>query len=144
MSKKLYCYSFRDFVDRFASVETLADDCAAISICTPGSRVEYHKFESADNVLNLDFDDIENGAYGGVAFEAEMAMQVVEFILKNADKNFYVHCAAGQSRSQAVVKFIYFYIDGKWELNPYNNDYSGANRHVYNMLLATFMARKPD
>ena len=35
MSKKLYCYSFRDFVDRFEGVETLPEDSVAISICTP-------------------------------------------------------------------------------------------------------------
>jgi hypothetical protein len=143
MSKKLYCYSFRDFVDRFEGVETLPEDSVAISICTPGSHVEYHKFTSADNVLNLDFDDIDNGAYGGELFDIEMAACVVDFVMRHADKHFYVHCAAGQSRSQAIVKFIYFYIDGQWELNPHNSDYSGANRHVYKKLLDAFSSRNP-
>lgn len=144
MGKKLYCYSFRDFVDRFARVDALPEDSAAISICTPRSRVEYHHFKSADNVLNLDFDDITCAWDNQVQFDHEMAAEIIEFVNRNKDKDFYVHCAAGQSRSQAVVKFIYFYVNGKWELNPQNDDYSGANRDVYNKLLETYRSRFPE
>ena len=67
-------------------------------------------------------------------FTKEMADDVVKFIEKNIDKDFYIHCSAGISRSQAITKFIHLNYDRNWELNPRNSDYLFANGMVYQML----------
>lgn len=86
-----------------------------------------------ENVLNLEFDDCDPTALGLEVndlkytykqkiinancetyeknttlyfFNNDMAKQAVEFIEKNINKNFYIHCFAGVSRSQAFVRFI--------------------------------------
>jgi len=58
---------------------------------------------------------------------------LLNFIERNHNKNFLVHCFAGVSRSGAVAKFINeFYECG----NFYLEDYKGYNRRVFNKLRA--------
>lgn len=62
------------------------------------------------NVLNLDYDDLfSDKMYEGHLFKAmsdDQALESVEFIERNLNKNFYIHCHAGISRSQAYFRFI--------------------------------------
>lgn len=58
---------------------------------------------------------------------------LLSFIDTNYNKDFYVHCFAGVSRSGAVAKFINEYLDRG---HMYLEDYKGYNRRVYNTLLA--------
>ena len=46
-------------------------------------------------------------------FNGQLANEVVEFILRNLGKHFYIHCAGGFSRSQAIVVFMLTYFT-KW------------------------------
>lgn len=88
------------------------DNAAFISICDPfGEEPEfglYHWFrQDADNVINLDFADIESYTLGKIPGMSELqAKQLYEFINRNLGKDFYIHCAAGVSRSQGVAKYI--------------------------------------
>ena len=73
-----------------------------------------HYFKNHDNVLNLDFDDIEcDVMYNGHHFKCmsmEQAEKVVDFVDKILDKGVDViegHCRAGMSRSRAIFEFIY-------------------------------------
>ena len=75
-----------------------------------------HYFKDHPNVLNLDFDDIENDVvYNGHHFKAmtmEQAEKAVDFIEDIVDKNvddIFIHCRAGFSRSRAFGEFIYRY-----------------------------------
>lgn len=98
----------------------IPSDKAFISICcTPDIKKNYiedykhksdeHWFkENHPNVLNLNFDDIQEDkketawgmAYG---MTDEDANKIVEFAKQNADKeDLYLHCMAGKSRSVAV------------------------------------------
>lgn len=70
-----------------------------------------HYFKDHPNVINLDFDDItcdeiEWKGYKIKGFSMEQAQKLFEFIENNIDKDFYIHCRAGMSRSQAVGAFI--------------------------------------
>lgn len=72
---------------------------------------EKHWFkENHNNVLNLEFDDIPKDiVYEGHEFKTitdEQANILIKFIEDNLNKDFYVHCRAGKSRSQAVYKFM--------------------------------------
>lgn len=160
---KLWCTNFIQF-KRIAYKnewdEVVPDDIAIISINNSksvGSIEEYHICKNADNVLNLDFDDIdpeplglsndiENYTYkyqDGTEvilqlFTDAMAKKAVDFIEKNKNKNFYIHCSAGVSRSQAFVRYIQnVYCDKDWETNP-DNPCEFPNGFVYSKLMQTY------
>ena len=128
--KKLYCYNrwaFEDMCKKNGwNDKNLPADAAFISICGTKDCQEYvikerefHYFEEKhDNVFNAVFDDIteyrqpipeEVGKYRkGYCYglDTKQALDIVEFIRKNLGKDFYIHCRAGHSRSQAVVRYI--------------------------------------
>lgn len=75
-----------------------------------------HFFKGHPNVLNLDFDDIEDDVmYNGHHFKTmriEQAEQAIEFIennIANGVETIDIHCRAGISRSRAFGEFIYRY-----------------------------------
>lgn len=75
-----------------------------------------HYFKDHPNVLNLDFDDIEDDVmYNGHHFktmrmeDAEKAIDFIETNINNGVTKFYIHCRAGYSRSRAFGEFIYRY-----------------------------------
>ena len=74
-------------------------------------RKDGHWFEEEhDNVLNLEFDDVEKEFEfeGGKALpiSEEQVEKAVSFIVKNIGKDFIIHCYAGISRSAAFGYFI--------------------------------------
>jgi len=120
--RKLYCYSHNDF-DMMCEKEgwnddNIPDNAAFISICgTPDCQkyylgeIENHWFNSSPQVLNLDFDDISTDSiewHGHIFYglTIEQAREAVEFIERNKGKDIYIHCRAGQSRSQGFVRYI--------------------------------------
>jgi predicted protein tyrosine phosphatase len=96
-------------------------DYAFISILNSGDNSGYFK-ENRENVLILFFDDIitdlrmeeddEDYVYP-VLFNDEHVKDILEFINKNGNKNYIIHCSAGISRSGAVGTYInnYFNLD---------------------------------
>lgn len=75
-----------------------------------------HYFKDHSNVLNLDFDDIDDDIiYHGHQFKAmsiEQAKETVDFIENIIEKGICdvkIHCRAGMSRSRAIAEFIYRY-----------------------------------
>ena len=119
----LLCYSERDFIKvmknhNWMTEDDLPKNVAIISIIgTEECRNFYlqedseHYFKKEnDRILNLDFDDLEEDTeWEGHLFKAmteEQAKKSVEFIKKNVGKDFFIHCRAGKSRSQAFVQFI--------------------------------------
>lgn len=157
MKQKLWCTSFIIF-ERIAKEQgwniEVPNNIAIISINNPieNNDEEYHVCKDADNVLNLDFDDIDpmhldldnnidkftykrNDKINTVYFFTNsMAEKSIEFIERNKDKHFFIHCSAGISRSQAFVRFIEnTYYNKKFELNPLN-PCRYPNGHVYSKL----------
>ena len=127
----------------------IPNDKAFISICClPEIKKNYledykhktdeHWFtENHPNVLNLNFDDIQEDkketawgmAYG---MTDEDANKIVEFAKQNADKeDLYIHCMAGKSRSVAVGLALKEYFGCKFGC-VYGID--GRNDFVYNKL----------
>ena len=105
--------------------------------------------DNHDNVINLDFDDIngytlkdqfpdddyvkDNPARG---LNDEQGLQLVKFIENNIGKDIYVHCSAGVSRSQGIVKFILEYYNDYYkesDTNP-DNPCKMPNQHVFEVL----------
>lgn len=120
---ELNCYSHKDFdrlcYDNGWNDDYAPEDSAFISIIgTEDSQDKYlgekelHWFkENHNNILNLEFDDISQGIldWNGCRFTGitkEQARECVEFIENNLGKHFYIHCRAGKSRSQGIVRFI--------------------------------------
>lgn len=143
--QKLWCTSFNQF-EQIAKEngwdKKVPKDIAIISINNgkyAGVDEEYHICKG-DNVLNLDFDDVEPMALDlddstekhtytrndGKEITLEFftdaqAREAVKFIEEHKSRNFFIHCSAGVSRSQAFVKYIqYIHRGTEWETNPVN------------------------
>lgn len=157
---KLWCTSFIQFKQiayKNEWDEIVPDDIAIISICNSQNfEGEYHICNN-EKVLNLNFDDVspesfrlsddtENFTYQSYDgkeinlqfFTKSMADECVRFIERNKNKNFYIHCSAGISRSQAFVKYIKnVYNDVNWITNP-NNPCEFPNGFVYSQLMKSY------
>ena len=77
-----------------------------------------------------------------MALNYAQASRIVNFIDKQISKDvdaFYIHCSAGKSRSQGVVRYILdTYPQYNWETNPDNHCIT-TNYHVVRMLKRCFM-----
>ena len=74
-----------------------------IAIHDPSHFVHpYIKTEGFDDVLQMQFWDTEwlDGNYPTI--NEEQANHLRDFILKNGDKSFFIHCSAGVSRSAGI------------------------------------------
>lgn len=160
-NKKLWCVSFMNFkfiAEKNKWTEHVPDDIAIISIVNQNDSIndmgtEFRHLCEGPNVLNLDFDDADPVGLGisedseeytmtdGTLikfFTSEMADRTVRFIEEHKDRNFYIHCAAGMSRSQAFVKYIMnVYYEDNWETNP-DNPCLFANGFVYSKLMRSY------
>lgn len=134
----------------YTSNSSLPKNVAVISIDNTENCEHY--FETSSNVLNLDFDDIDpldwnesfdssialpnDYIYKGklIAFTPDLAKMSIDFIEKHIHCDFYLHCSAGISRSQAFVCYIQdVYPQHKWEINKCNPPQL-PNYHVLHML----------
>ena len=152
---KLFCYN-RWLFEEVCMGNGWDDDhippkTAFISIC--GSKEcqefviqerEFHYFEEQHpQVLNLEFDDITDSVveipdhpkkycYGMTIDQGKIA---AEFIRDNLGSDFYIHCRAGHSRSQAFVRYILDMYDGIYDfiIRPENPPIN-YNRYVLSEL----------
>lgn len=131
--QKLLCYPRYQILERYYADIEKDPRAVVISISSTTdhrplpSELGIPDTEDKVRCLRLKFDDIGpesncRNAPSPRAMTEEEGEVIVEFIEKNIDANFYIHCDAGQSRSQAVVRFILeCYGEGrKWQLNPTN------------------------
>ena len=138
MKKELLCFSHSEFdlecEGRGWDDTNLPPGIAFISIIgTPEcqefwleEKEEHYFKQSHPNVLNIGFDDIprDQVEWKGHIFyglREEQADEIVEFIERNLGKDFWIHCRAGQSRSQGVVRYILdCYPEIEWITRPSN------------------------
>lgn len=138
MTRNLWCFSHSEFdmeCERNGwSDENLPENIAFISIVGSPDCQEYylgeketHYFsQSHPTVLNLAFDDLacDSREWKGHVFyglRGEQAEEIVKFIKANLGKDFWIHCRAGQSRSQGIVRYILdCYPDIVWETRRSN------------------------
>lgn len=126
---KLYAFSKQEF-DKFAANEEIfesvfiTDEAVVISITENENE---HYFRQAKNVLNVEFLDDDSLCL-------EKALDIVKFIHDNIHKDFYIHCSAGKSRSQAIVRYILdCYPQYEWETRE-DNPCDTPNYHVVQQL----------
>lgn len=130
---KAYIFSKRLF-DKFMSengIITPPSDMAVVSISEPTESEHY--FTDSENVLNIDFFDVNGYEVEGIkGMDDSQAEVVFRFMENNIGKDFYIHCRAGVSRSQAVGRFlsdIYGY-----EVVSVANNGAFPNQHVLSLL----------
>ncbi len=88
--------------DNFKSLN-INENTVLISITDPKSNylpIEVQK--QFNDVLNIQFWDVEEQIGNYKPINEEEALIIREFILKNKNKNFVIHCEAGISRSSGV------------------------------------------
>lgn len=68
---------------------------------TPSDKCKIYEWEN-----HKDFWIFEQNGNKQYCFNPDEAFGLANFIVRNAGKDFYIHCAAGLSRSQGVVKAI--------------------------------------
>ena len=123
----------------FPQIADMLSDCkdiAFISISETKDCIEYNKVEDyghylndSENVLNIDFDDLEKDLdVDGFHFKSiaeEQARQIYDFLIKHSDKHIICHCRAGKSRSAAISEFLLQMFPDKYEeceANRINSD----------------------
>lgn len=139
---KCYVYSKRDFENEMRKNDwrdSVPSNIAVISICCtedcirgylvardPDTNDDHWFANNSDNILNIDFDDIiqDELVSNGFTYRCittEQAKVLHDFIHKhaNAGHDFYIHCRAGKSRSQAVGRYIRETFEG-YEERPEN------------------------
>lgn len=122
--KKLYVYSQIDF-DNIAAYNgwnvSFPENTAVISICNVDTDENDHFFSNGTpNVLNVKFDDVSEEEDGNF-IDNNTAESIVDFIDNHIGCNFYIHCYAGRSRSQAVARYIMdMYPNIEWETRKSN------------------------
>ena len=93
-------------------------------------------FADRRNILKLEFDDVteKDTDPGLLHFNSDLAKQIIEFIkpIKADDKRpFYVHCAAGVSRSGAVGYMLNEWFNKYLTLNRADNEaFVMNNSHI--------------
>ena len=137
MKRRLYSFSECEFISLFPCTskyyeEIMDDEAAVISISEPDEA--WHMLSDSDNVLNVEFGDDDR-------MSSEIAEKIAEFIDENIDKNFYIHCSAGKSRSQGVVRYILdVYPEVDWETRQ-DNPCITPNFHVVGELKHAWMEK---
>lgn len=156
---KLMCYSLerfrRELEGKGWKDGNLPKDWVFISICGYESCLEEpHILKECEQVINLNFDDIcgyrmsdvlpyedcteeEEILYENVyGMNDEDAKRLFEFLEKNIGKNVMVHCSAGISRSQGVVRYLLDMYQEYYKVSDTNlkNPCNFPNGHVVRLL----------
>ena len=153
-------YNREDFEEAFNKKVFSIDKDAIIEIYTspkgtpviPYNIINNHK----DNIIALDFDDFpEDVIFPDSTYTPphptityEQAELLVDFIERNVkeDRDFYIHCDAGVSRSQQVAAYIFlthgwFY---NYDENKSSHPYHLAHTIVVSRLLEVKHRTHPD
>lgn len=81
-----------------------------------------HLLATADNILNIKFDDcdVDDVVQGIKAITEAQGEEIGEFISRHLDKHFIIHCTAGKSRSQGVARAIFDSFPDIYQPNIFN------------------------
>jgi len=108
-----------EYLGLYNADELEKENTVLISMFDPSHNIHPDsKIQGFDDVLQMNFWDIDSdfGAYKTLT--DEQGKEIRDFILKNKEKQFLIHCAAGVSRSAAVGCAVGTLLDNiKWEEN---------------------------
>ena len=101
-----------------------------------------HYLFSGPNVLNLEFDDIEEVTefekdgikYTAFPITPDQAKEILKFGYEHKEYNLLIHCLAGKSRSVAVGLGLMDIFPGVWELSEESNPILTPNSQVLRVL----------
>ena len=117
-------------------------------ICILEPNVNNHpneKIEGFHDVIQTKFWDItEPRIKHGETYPCitkEQGLELKEFILKNKDKKFLVHCAAGKSRSAGTALAIECLVKYNGDLLEFNTSYSAVKSHTSNRYSPNLLVR---
>ena len=142
-------YSKQEFDENLKGIPMYSEivrENAFISITGNIDKEKHLLSDDISNVLNLRFDDVDADeldvwCYGENAgkitakgISREQVKDIVDFVLRNKDKNFHVHCHAGISRSGAVGSFIVQLLDGDTREFFANHPHIHPQQRVLRML----------
>ena len=103
------------------------DNLVLISIHDPDQKIHsLTDVQGFDDVLQIQFWDLEESIANYEIITSEQGQEIREFILKNKNKRFLVHCAAGISRSAGVACAIECLVD----FDGINYNYKTSNSDV--------------
>jgi predicted protein tyrosine phosphatase len=101
-----------------------------ISIHDPSSMLHPDtKLQGFADVLQIQFWDIEEALGNYNPITAEQGKEIYNFIEKNKDCKFLVHCAAGQSRSAGVACAVECIVNFYGNVYEYQTGYSAVKSH---------------
>ena len=96
-----------------------------ISIGDPDGPASGHPLPPKEwETLNIDFADVTSPGDPGAITDSQ-ALKLVRFLESweaEPGRGLYVHCVAGRSRSQAIVRYVKSRWDHPWETCPWNPD----------------------
>lgn len=124
-------YEFKHYLDTYKDMNmgTLPRNTAYIEI--EDQFVPFYFDEDDHNIIRLRFDDAESNEPR--CMTEEQAEQLIDFIEDNIGSDFIIHCAAGQSRSAAIQRFI---------VDSYQGYREGTIKHFANWHVVTTLKRK--
>lgn len=97
-------YGKKDYLKDYNNGIPNKEDIALISIHDPDSVLHTdNKIEGFADVKQIQFWDVEKSLGDYESISNEQGKELKEFIIKNKDRKFIVHCEAGQSRSAGVA-----------------------------------------
>lgn len=147
--KKIRISSKREFPSLVKKAEDSGEPWAYISVESTQDLVDaklvtdnIHYLPSGPNVLNLNFDDIEeytehnwNGkTYKIYPISENQAKEILEFGETHKDYNLLIHCYAGRSRSVAVGLGLMDVFPETWELSKESNPILTPNMEVLRLI----------
>lgn len=107
-----------------ASGVLFPSEMVCISITNPGKEASLPGFKDILRLQFQDYDGAQKLPYGAVLFNLHQALQIASFARQHREygHNILVHCAAGVSRSGAVVEALLEafpeYEDAGWIRHP--------------------------
>lgn len=152
---KVYCFSQKDLEKELGNKLPLMTSLISIAntkeCCDlyekQGDVLEsYNPFPPSEHVVNLMFDDITEDqlcwkGFNILGLQDSQAEDLVRFIDREIKlgRDIYVHCLAGKSRSQGVVRYILdtYGKDFEIETNP-KNPCITPNLHVSSKLVRAY------
>ncbi len=144
--------SHNEYLDAYNSNEIDKERTVLISITNPDSSIHPDlKVQGFDDVLHTQFWDVEDSIGRFELISDDEALRIRKFIVKNKNKKFLIHCAAGQSRSAAVGMAVecllnyagdkYSYGTGWSDIRVHKTDRYSPNLGVYDQILKDLYER---